>query len=139
MARALVEWQLRAPAVARAASGEGEEVALLTPRLRQSNAFRWYEDDITHRRDSLTGRFDLVRAANLLNRHYFEPAALRDAVANAIAYLSGPGAWLLVLRTHGASDHRGTLFRMDDAMRLSVVDRYGTGSEIEDLVLEIGG
>jgi len=80
-----------------------------------------------------------VRAANLLNRHYFEPAALRDAVANAIAYLSGPGAWLLVLRTHGASDHRGTLFRMDDAMRLSVVDRYGTGSEVEDLVLELGG
>lgn len=139
MARALVEWRLREPAVTRAASGAGKEVALLTPRLRRSNAFRWHEDDITRRRDSFTGRFDLVRAANLLNRHYFEPAALRAAVANAIAYLSGPGAWLLVLRTHGASDHHGTLFRMDDAMRLSVADRYGRGSEVEDLVLNIGG
>lgn len=136
--RALVEWRLRGPAVARAMSGEGEEVALLTPRLRWSDAFRWQEDDITRRNPDFTGRFDLVRAANLLNRHYFEPPALRDAVANTIAYLSGPGAWLLVLRTHGASGHRGTLFRMDEGRRLSVVDRYGPGSEVEDLVLELG-
>jgi len=138
-ARAMVEWRLREPAIARALSGEGDEVALLTPRLRQSDAFRWHEDDITRRNGAFTERFDLVRAANLLNRHYFEPSALRDAVANTIAYLSGPGAWLLVLRTHGASDHRGTLFRMDDAMRLSVIDRYGSGSEVEDLILELAG
>lgn len=139
LARALIEWHLREPAIARAASGKGKEVALLTPRLRGSGTFQWREDDITHRNEALTGRFDLVRAANLLNRHYFEPAVLRGAVANAIAYLSGPGAWLLVLRTHGAADHRGTLFRMDDAMRLSVVDRFGPGSEVEQLVLELGG
>ncbi|RSY82546.1 hypothetical protein DAH66_13555 [Sphingomonas koreensis] len=139
LARALVEWRLRDPAVAHAAAGDGLEVALLTPRLRRSGAFQWREDDITQRNEALIGRFDLVRAANLLNRHYFEPAVLRAAVANAIAYLSGPGAWLLVLRTHGAADHRGTLFRMDDAMRLSVVERFGTGSEVEALVLELGG
>lgn len=137
--RALVEWRLREPAIARAATGEGEEVALLTPRLRGSDAFRWQEDDITRRNPDFAGRFDLVRAANLLNRHYFEPGALGDAVANTIAYLSGPGAWLLVLRTHGTSDHRGTLFRMNAAGRLAVVDRYGPGSEVEDLVMELGG
>ncbi|HEY0624983.1 hypothetical protein [Sphingomonas sp.] len=137
--RALVEWQLRKPAIARAASGEGQEVALLTPRLRRSDAFRWQEDDITRHNPAFTARFDLVRAANLLNRHYFEPKALRDAVANTITYLSGPGAWLLVLRTHGASEHRGTLFRMGTDGRLSVIDRYGPGSEVEDLFLELAG
>jgi len=137
--RALVEWRLRESAIARAASGEGEEVALLTPRLRRSDAFLWQEDDITRRNHAFTGRFDLVRAANLLNRHYFEPEALRGAIANTIAYLSGPGAWLLVLRTHGASDHHGTLFRMDGNRRLSVVDRYGPGSEVEDLILALAG
>jgi hypothetical protein len=121
LARALVEWRLREPAMARAASGAGEEVVLLTPRLGRSNAFRWVEDDITHRRESLTGRFDLVRAANLLNRHYFEPPALRDAVANAIAYLSGPGAWLLVLRTHGAS--RSSRHLVPDGRRHAAVGR----------------
>ncbi|WP_423605161.1 hypothetical protein [Sphingomonas sp. MS122] len=137
--RALVERRLREPAMARAAAGEGEEVALLSPRLRQAGAFRWHEDDITRRNPAFVARFDLVRAANLLNRHYFEPDTLREAVANTIAYLSGPGAWLLVLRTHGASDHRGTLFRMDEARRLSVVDRFGSGSEVEALVMELAG
>ncbi len=137
--RSLVERRLREPAMARAAAGEGQEVALLSPRLRHAGAFRWHEDDITRRNPAFVARFDLVRAANLLNRHYFEPDALRDAVANTIAYLSGQGAWLLVLRTHGASDHRGTLFRMDEARRLSVVERHGPGSEVEDLIMELAG
>ena len=137
--RALVDARLRGPATARASAGEGETVALLSPRLRRCDAFRWYEDDITRRNEAFVGRFDLVRAANLLNRHYFTPEALREAVANAIAYLSGPGAWLLVLRTHGASDHRGTLFRKTDAGGLEIVDRYGPGSEVEDLVMQLAG
>ncbi|MCW4463436.1 hypothetical protein OK349_17140 [Sphingomonas sp. BT-65] len=137
--RALVEWRLREPAMARAAAGDGEEVALLSPRLRRAGAFRWHEDDITRRNDAFVARFDLVRAANLLNRHYFAPDTLRDAVANTIAYLRGPRAWLLVLRTHGASDHRGTLFRMGEGRRLAIIDRYGTGSEVEDLVMELAG
>jgi hypothetical protein len=137
--RYLVARQLREPAIALAAAGEGEEVALLSPRLRRADAFRWCEDDITRRNDAFVGQFDLVRAANLLNRHYFEPAALRDAVANTIAYLSGQGAWLLVLRTHGAADHRGTLFRMGECRRLSVIARYGPGSEVEDLIMEVAG
>lgn len=137
--RAFVERQLRDPAMTRAAAGEGKEVALLSPRLRRTGAFHWQEDDITRRNAAFVARFDLVRAANLLNRHYFEPNALRDAVANTIAYLAGPGAWLLVLRTHGAAEHRGTLFRMDEHQRLSVIERYGSGSEVEDLVMELAG
>jgi len=137
--RTLVEWRLRRPAMVSAAAGKGDEVALLTPRLRGSDAFHWQEDDIIRRNAAFTGRFDLIRAANLLNRHYFTAPALRDAVANTIAYLSGPGAWLLVLRTHGAADHRGTLFRMGEDRRLSIVARHGTGSEIEELVMELAG
>lgn len=139
LVRKLVEGQLRKPAIARAAAGDGTEVALISPRLRQNHAFQWLEDDITRRSAALVGRFDLVRAANLLNRHYFEPEVLRQAVGNAIAYLSGPGAWLLIVRTHGAADHRGTLFRMQENGRLVIIDRYGSGSEVEDLVMELGG
>lgn len=139
LVRKLVEGQLRRPAIAQAAAGQGTEVALISPRLRQNHAFQWLEDDITRRSAALIGRFDLVRAANLLNRHYFEPDVLRRAVGNAIAYMSGPGSWLLVVRTHGASDHRGTLFRMQDNGALAIMDRYGSGSEVEDLIMELGG
>lgn len=137
--RRLIDGWLRKRAVRDALSGLGDEVALISPRLRHVEAFHWLEDDIVRRSPALIGRFDLVRAANLLNRHYFAPDDLRKAVANAISYMNGPGAWLLILRTHGAADHHGTLFRMSDAGYLTVVERYGSGSEVEDLVMELAG
>lgn len=114
----------------------GDTVALVSPRLVQSDAVRLLEDDITIRNPALERGFDLIRAANILNRHYFEPADLLRAVNNVRSYLRGPGAWLLVLRTHGESDHRGTLFRMADDRTLSIVERWGTGSEIEAMFLQ---
>ena len=139
LVRSLVKAKLRGPAAAAVTAGEGVEVALLSPRLQQSKSFQWREDDITVPNEDLAGRFDLVRAANLLNRHYFKPSALRSAVANTIRYLSGPGAWLLIVRTHGSSWHKGTLFRMTEDHRLAVIARYGGGSEVEDLVIDLSG
>lgn len=115
----------------------GETVALVSPRLARSDTIQLIEDDITIRNATLVGAFDLVRAANILNRHYFDPASLRRAVENVRSYLRGPGAWLLVLRTHGDSDHRGTLFRVASDGDLEVVRRWGAGSEVEDLFLEV--
>jgi hypothetical protein len=137
--RRLVEGRLREPAIAQAAAGQGTEVALISPRLRHADAFQWLEDDITQRSPAMLGRFDLVRAANLLNLHYFEPDVLRRAIGNAIAYLSGPGAWFLVVRTHGLADHQGTLFRMKENGALTIMDRYGSGSEVEHIVLDMAG
>jgi hypothetical protein len=114
----------------------GNPVALVSRRLAQSDAMRLIEDDITVRNPALTGGFDLIRAANILNRHYFEPAELQRAVDNVRSYLRGPGAWLQVLRTHGDADHRGTLFRMADDGALVVVERWGGGSEVEEMFLQ---
>lgn len=110
-------------------------VALISPRLKAFPAFAMVEDDVTVANSGFGDRFDLVRAANILNRHYFDPNALERAIANVKGYLRGPGAWLLIVRTHGDSDHRGTLFRMNRDRTLDVVERYGTGSEIEAQVL----
>jgi len=114
----------------------GNVVALVSPRLAQSDAIRLIEDDITVRNPALVGGFDLIRAANILNRLHFQPASLQRALDNIRAYLRGPGAWLLVLRTHGESDHRGTLFRMGDDGALAVMERWSGGSEIEELFLD---
>ena len=88
----------RAQAVSRQA---GNSVALVSPRLAQSDAMRLIEDDITLRNPALVGGFDLIRAANVLSRLHFQPGSLLRAVENTRSYLRGPGAWLLVLRTHG--------------------------------------
>lgn len=111
------------------------EVALVSPRLRAVEAVSIVEDDITRTNPAFVGAFDLVRAANILNRHYFTPDDLAKGIANARRYMRGPGSWLLALRTHGLADHRGTLFRMNETGALAVVTRYGSGSEIEDLLL----
>jgi len=126
----------RAQAVSRQA---GNSVALVSPRLAQSDAMRLIEDDITLRNPALIGGFDLIRAANILSRLHFQPGSLLRAVDNTRSYLRGPGAWLLVLRTHGDSDHRGTLFRKGDDGALAVVERWGGGSEIEEMFLDRRG
>ncbi|MCD2317011.1 hypothetical protein LQ954_12720 [Sphingomonas sp. IC-11] len=111
----------------------GTPVALVSPHLARMKNVTLIEDDVTRLNPGLIGRFDLIRAANLLNRHYFSAEEMAKAVANVRTYLRGPGAWLLVVRTHNAADHHGTLSRVAANGELEVVERYGAGSEVEDL------
>ena len=123
---------------ARRALGEGggevRRVELVNARLAAQDGVSVLQDDIFERNPAFVGRFDLVRVANILNHCYFDRPALERGLANARSYLSGPGAWLLVARTHGRSDHRATLFRMGDDGGLAVAGRFGGGSEVEPLV-----
>ena len=110
-------------------------VRLLSPRLIDRDDITIERNDIFERTPHFEGRFDFIRAANILNRGYFEDKALRQALANIAHYLSGPGAWLLVARSVGKKT-AGTLFNVSpDGRRLQLVSRIGTGSEIESLVL----
>lgn len=113
--------------------GEGRRVALVSPRLFRSAGVDLVANDVTVQDPQLVKRFDLIRAANILNRHYFEPAALECAVANVRSYLRGPGAWILVVRTSDEGRHNGSLMRLGEDGRLAVVSRYGSGSEVESM------
>jgi hypothetical protein len=112
-----------------------QPVKLVTRRLVADDAVTVVSDDITRLNPGFVGQFDFVRAANILNLHYFDGERLRTALANVRAYLKGPGAWLLVLRTHGRADHHGTLFRQQQDGSLAVTERYGGGSEVESLLM----
>ncbi len=137
LARTLVNHMLGPVARARTAQRAiASSVALVSPRLSRSVGVELAEDDVTCSNPRFVGAFDLVRAANIVNRHYFAADALERAVGNVKSYLRGPGAWLLVVRTLGATDHHGTLFRMNAARGLDVVERWGQGSEVEALVLQ---
>jgi hypothetical protein len=111
------------------------EVRLLSPRLAGHPDIHVEKDDIFQHNPAFDGRFDFIRAANILNNGYFDEKAIRAALANILRYLSGPGAWLLVARS-SARETASTLFRLtSDERRLTIVERIGRGSEIERLVL----
>lgn len=126
----------RARRLLRQSAAAAQPVLLATPRLAQRGDIRLIEDDILVRNADFVARFDLVRAANILTRRYFDDATLACGVDHLLSYLSGPGAWLLVNRTWPTGENRGTLFRLGrDGRDLRVVERFGGGSEIEPLVL----
>lgn len=126
----------RAMRLLRQGKGGSAPVQLVSPRLSSRNDVHVEKNDIFSDTAHYRDRFDFIRAANILNRGYFEESQLRKALANIVRYLSGPGAWLLVVRsTQGR--HVGTLFRVsDDGKYMNAVDRFCGGSEIEWLVLE---
>ena len=113
-----------------------ERVTLVSPRLSGHEAIRVVQDDVLALNRDFIGRFDFVRAANILNQDYFQPEELRRAMDNVLSYMSGPGSWLLIGRTRPKSGHHATLFRLDRSGRLVVIRRFGAGSEVEVLALE---
>ena len=92
------------------------------------------ENDIFVPTPSFFGRFDLIRAANILNNGYFPADQLAVAISNVRSYCRGPGALVLVLRTDGAK-HNGSLFELGTDGKFGLKGRVGSGSEIEPLIL----
>jgi hypothetical protein len=127
----LAEWTIGRAARRRG----GRDVTLVSPRLAGTKGVELVEDDVTRRNTAFEGRFDLVRAANILNRDYFDTATLRQSATNLMRYMRSDGSWLLIIRTHEDGQQNGTLFRWQGA-GLAIVHRFGSGSEIEALVLE---
>lgn len=92
------------------------------------------ENDIFVRTPRFTGRFDFIRAANILNLNYFPAEQIRQAVSNIRSYCRGPRSQVLIARSKG-SHHDATLFELGSEGTFSVRARAGSGSEIERLVL----
>jgi hypothetical protein len=111
-------------------------VALISPQVSHRSSVRIVRDDILVPNPQFAGRFDLLRAANIVNRGYFSDDDIQRILANFRSYLAGSGACLLIIRTHGRLENHGTLFRLTQDGRLGVVARFGKGSEIENLVHE---
>jgi hypothetical protein len=129
--------------------------ALLGPRLRRMVAeartmpvkmesralagrnIELVENDIFESTPSFLGRFDFIRAANILNLSYFPADQLAVAISNIRSYCSGPGALLLVLRSRG-SKHDGTLFELRSDGKFEILARAGRGSEVERLIVGNG-
>lgn len=114
----------------------GNAVRLISPRANNHPHVHIERNDIFVDTQEYQDRFGFIRAANILNRGYFEEAALTRAIANIIGYMTGPGAYLLIARST-KGQHVATLFQVSANGRyMDVVDRSCGGSEVEWLVLE---
>ena len=116
--------------------GESRTVQLVSKRLSGRSDISFVEDDILTRSPVLSKRFDLVRAANILNRSYFSDQEILRAVGNIRSYLRDSGGLFLATRTNTSQINSGTLFELDPDKSFKVLARVGQGSEIENLVLE---
>lgn len=116
-------------------SGRSKPVQMITRSLPPNDAITFVQDDIMRQSPDFVGRFDLVRAANILNKNYFSADQIRSAVTNIRAYLRGRGSLLVVTRTNEKGENGGTLFEVGGDGSLAVLMRVGAGSEVEELVL----
>jgi len=108
-------------------------VALVSPRLQRSACLEVIEDDILA--DEWSGRrCHVLRAANILNRAYFDEPTLRRAL-HCLGSRLLPGGFLVVCRTYDSGVNGGTVFRLEADQTLAIVARIGGGSEVENLVI----
>ena len=113
-------------------------ISLVTPRLSSHPRVTIKEGNIMG--DSwLEGKYHVIRAANILNRKYFTDDALVRILGNLRHHLAAGGI-LVVCRTDtdGKAANHATIFHLKTDMRLEVVSRMNGGSEIENLVLQLG-
>jgi len=111
-------------------------VLLVSPRAQRHAAIKWAEDDVFAQNPAqFIGRFDAIRAANILNRDYFNEYQLRRAVANLKDRLAGPNARLIANRTLRDGSNHATMFRLTEANCFEAEARFGQGSEIEGTIL----
>jgi hypothetical protein len=108
----------------------------LVSRLRtlaMTDKIKFLENDLANRSPEFDSRFDIVRAANVLNRSYFDSAKLRLMVDNLMAYARKPGGLIVINRTHDDGTNHGTFFEVATTGP-RVVRRIRSGSEIESLL-----
>lgn len=106
-------------------------VSLVSGELRARAEVEVVQDDVTAP-GRFAGQFDVVRAANLVQRAYFDEATLRSVLDNLRDRLRASGL-LVVCRTSDDGTNHATLLRRDGRGLVPEASING-GAEIQDLV-----
>jgi hypothetical protein len=108
---------------------------LISPRLKGRVDFQCCEADFIARSQlDSAERYHIIRAANILNRSYFNDSQLLAGIRNLKARLCDRGL-LIINRTNEYGANNATVFRLNEGGELLAVGRLGKGSEIEHLAL----
>lgn len=109
-------------------------VELLTRAFHSKNNLSIKEEDIfLPPEKNETGKYDLIRAANILNKVYFTDAELEQILIMMARQLKPKGN-LAICKTDEKGVNHASLFEIDNG-RFKLVKNLNGGSEIEKLVL----
>jgi len=112
-------------------------IMLVSPRLKKNANLELVEDDVTANvRPELQERFHAIRAANILNRSYFEPIEIRTILMNLKQRLRKNGL-LAICRTTKDGENHGTILSLNETGRFQALMRIGQGSEVEESALDL--
>jgi len=111
------------------------EFDLLAREVRRSDAIEVLECDLMRARQ-LGRSFDCIRAANVLNRRYFDDAFLARALKELAACLNEGGLLAVVRSEDETSTNRGSIYRLEQGA-FEVLATLNDGSEIDDLVHQL--
>lgn len=112
-------------------------IKLVISRLQVAPNLQIVEDDILTN-NNFQSCFHVVRAANILNRSYFDDSTLTQMLLNLHKRLI-PGGILVVCRTTEQNENQATVFVLGEDRKFSALGRLGKGSDIEDLTLALAG
>jgi hypothetical protein len=111
-------------------------VDLISPSVADLGDLTFLNDDLGAENSvEFIKRFDVIRAANILNIGYFSEPVLIAFLKRLKERLKGAGAHLIVCRTNLLGENNATLFKLNTNDKFEVVLRIGGGSEIENIVL----
>jgi len=112
-----------------------DRVPLVSAAVHGSSGIGLVETDIAHPpADDWRGRFDGIRAANILHRSYFTDRELRRLVDNLIECLR-PSGVLIIGRTNDDGENHFSLIRKEPDGELRLIGRVGGGADIESILL----
>jgi hypothetical protein len=115
----------------------GESVQLLAQVVRDAPDVQVVRDDLLTRREEWSGRFTLVRAANILNLEYFTAVEIRRIAAHLVSYLAPSRGLLCIGRTHADGSNHATVWSWQAGAGQKLEARLGEGSEVEHLIAEM--
>jgi hypothetical protein len=124
----LLDWLFRS-VESRIPPEAGQEVAIVSRALSRNRAVERVEWDLTQQHPAWLASFSVVRAANVLNRAYFEEPVLRRMAEFVWSYLE-VGGILIAVRTTDEGVHHATIAQRRANGSANIVATLGDGADI---------
>jgi hypothetical protein len=114
------------------------KIKLVSQRMNEKDKLVFLTDNLALvNPPNFKHKFDVIRAANILNLCYFSNETLIIFLTHLKERLNSIGSFMMVCRTNEIGENNGTLFRLSNDYKFEVILRIGAGSEIEHIVLSL--